>query len=116
MTTNDFNCFQAATALEDSQAGKHGLLILVEQIVTRVDGSLQCLVSGLEIARPCGEHPKRIAQQVKHIFGREYLHPGGCQFNRQGQAVQVDAQFSHMAGVDLGKPEVRVRGLGALDE
>jgi hypothetical protein len=63
-----------------------------------------------------GEESEAISQPGRELFSAQELEPGGCQLDRQGDAVQLAADIDDERDVRLGQAEVgRGRG-GAVDE
>jgi hypothetical protein len=78
-----------------------------------LDGRAQGLLPLGEIAAAGGQQRQPPIQPDQQLVRREHLHPGRCQLDRQGQAVEAVADLREAAAVGA---EARKHGLRALTE
>jgi hypothetical protein len=121
--------FQGAAADEDGQASEQRLLGGGEQVVAPGDRLLERplarrrvprpgreQVEGREAVRPLGRRAVPADQPGQRGPRRQDLASGSRQLDREGQAVQPDAELGHCSGILAGEREVGLDRPGTLDE
>ncbi len=63
------------------------------------------------------QQPEPLIETITDLFHRHGRHPGGCQFDGQGNPVEASADLHHRARlISCGHREARRHTLGAFDE
>ena len=88
-----FDAFECASAGEDGEAPKKFLFGGAEEVIAPVDCGAQSLLTLRKVASATGEQLQAAGEACAHGGDGENLHARGCEFDREGQAVQAAADF-----------------------
>ncbi len=107
---------EVPAAPEDRQASKQPALGLVQEVAAPGDRAPQRPLAVGQVAGGRGQQAQLPLQALEDLLGREELHAGGRQLDRERHAVEPGADAGHGRRVLVGDVEVRANGDGAGDE
>src|SRR6266699_540606 len=113
---DNFGRFQGAATYEDGKVSKERLLLVIQEIIAPLDGLLQGLLAGRDIADGAGKEVLSLLQAREQGLRRKELAASGGQFKCQGQSIQAHAYLSNSRDVYWGQLKIGVDGLGPLTE
>src|SRR6478672_4298790 len=98
---------ERAAAAERAEAREQCLLVLVEQVVRPGDGRPERQVALLGVARSL-ERVEAVGEPVEECLRREQLRPGGCELEREREAVELLAElYDGVRRGDVGPNSLR---------
>ena len=107
---------EGAAPRKDGETREQNLVGGIEELVAPVDGPAQRLVARGKIAPAAGQQLQSVLEPPERLLGREQLHPGCGELDREWQAVQPRADLGDGRSVLAGERELRPDGAGPVHE
>ena len=114
--TDRFGGLQREPAGEDRQLLEAAALRLRQEVIAPVDGGAQRPVARRPAPVAAGQQAQPVVETGGELAGGQDPHPGGGEFDRQRNAVQVAADLRHRGSLLDRQDEVGSCCLGAGDE
>src|SRR5687768_11323573 len=100
-----FGCLKSKAPLEDRETIEKHLFLLVEQVVTPVDRSLQCLLTRKCGTAPSCEQTEAIVEPAGNLLRGKYPQARCGQFDGERHSIKAMAKRCHRPSVFGRDPE-----------